>query len=94
MKLHFKYTNYPASPKLTEKSRRVGTLTHPIYGFALGGLLLFVSAFVFSKSVAVPMILGLGGIVVFPLLLLFIRKKKFAQYDAEYKKLLKRMEKQ
>ncbi|MBR3929678.1 MAG: hypothetical protein IKJ65_11830 [Clostridia bacterium] len=91
MRLHFKYVNYPKSEKLTEKSKRVGTLTHPLYGIILGGLIGIAAMSAFPKSVTIPMILMLAGVVGCPILLLLIRKKKFAKYDAEYKKLLKRM---
>lgn len=93
MRIHFKYKNYPLSKELTEKSKRVGTLTHPLYGIVLGVLPGLLAAFIFSSSVEIPMVLMLVGMVAGPILLSVVRKKKFAKYDAEYEKLLQSMNK-
>ena len=91
MRLRFKYREYPQSPKLTQKSKRVGTLTHPLYGVILGGMIGVAAGFLFPDSVTIPMIFMFGGVVAGPILLAVYRKKKFAQYDAEYEELLKSM---
>lgn len=89
MRLHFEYKNYPLSKELTQKSARVGSWTHPLYGFALGAMPGIACAMLFPTSFTVPMILLFGGIVAGPILLTRYRKKKFAQFDAEYEQLLK-----
>lgn len=88
MRFTFKYTNYPLSPELTKKSQLVGRLTHPMWGVMLGGVLILMSANLFPNSTSLPLILGVAGIIAGPILLVQIRKKKFAQYDAEYEKIL------
>ena len=86
--MRIRYTNYPNSKKLTNKSKRVATLTHPLYGIILGAIVgalpgaLIVS--VFPEAEIVPMIFMVAGIIAVPILLSKYRKKKFAQYDAEY----------
>ncbi len=89
--MRISYTNYPNSKKLTNKSRRVATLTHPFYGIILGAIVgalpgaLIVQ--IFSEAEIVPMIFMVAGIIAVPILLSKYRKKKFAQYDAEYEKI-------
>ena len=53
-------------------------------GIALG----MAAAFVFPNSVAIPMIALIGCPIAGVILLRMLRKKKFAQYDAEYAALL------
>lgn len=89
MRLTFKYKNYPLSPELTRKSQRVGQLTHPLYGVMLGGILLLAGSALFPNAVAPALVLGAAGMVGGPFLLLQLRKKKFAQFDAEYEKILR-----
>ena len=89
MKMRIRYTTYPQSPKLTNKSKRVATLTHPLYGVILGGMIGVAAGFAFPDSVTIPMIFLFGGAVAGPILLALYRKKKFAQFDAEYDELLK-----
>ena len=90
MRIHFRfqYKNYPLSPELTRKSQRVGTLTHPIYGVMLGALIGILVGAVFSFSVAIPLIALFAGVVGCPILLSKYRKKKFAEFDREYQKIL------
>lgn len=88
MRMRISYTNYPQSKKLTNKSRRIATFTHPLYGIILGGILGMAAAFVFPNSVVVPMIALIGCPIAGVILLRMLRKKKFAQYDAEYAALL------
>ena len=91
--MRIQYTNYPNSKKLTNKSKRVATLTPPLYGIILGAIvgalpgILIVS--VFPDADIVPMIFMVAGIVAGPILLSKYRKKKFAQYDAEYDEILR-----
>ncbi len=87
MRFTFKYTNYPLSPELTEKSKRVGRLTHPMFGLFLGAILMVVAGNLFP-SVELAMFLGIGGMIAGPILIVQYRKKKFAQFDAEYEKIL------
>lgn len=84
-----RYTNYPRSKELTGKSKRIATLTHPVYGIILGVLPGLLAAFLFPSSAAVPLVVMFAGIVAGPILLRILRKKKFAQLDEEYEKLLK-----
>ena len=93
MRVHFKYREYPLSAELTKKSQRVGVLTHPLYGIILGGLPGILAACLFPSSVAFPLVLVFAGIVAGPILLNVYRKKKFAQYDAEYEKILQTIRK-
>ena len=93
MRLRFTYKNYPLSKELTRKSERVGTLTHPLYGFILGAVPGVLVAMIFPNSLTLPMILLFAGIIAGPILLSMYRKKKFAQFDAEYAQILKSMQK-
>ena len=88
MRFSYKYTNYPLSKELTEKSRRLGLLTQPIYGIILGVLPGLAAACIFPHSASIPMVLMFAGIIAGPILLAMLRKKKNAQYDAEYQKIL------
>ena len=88
MRFTITYTNYPLSPKLTNKSKRVATLTKPLYGISLGAFLGILCAMAFPNSITVPMIVMFGGMVAGPILLAQLRKKKFAQFDEEYQKIL------
>lgn len=88
MRLTFKYTNYPLSPELTAKSKRVGQLTHPLYGIMLGAMVLLLAGNLFPSAVEFACMLGVAGMIVGPILLVQFRKKKFAQFDAEYEKIL------
>ena len=88
MRVTINYTNYPLSKELTEKSKRTATLCRPINGLILGILPGMAAAFIFSDSVAIPMTLMFAGMIGGPIGLTMLRKKKFAQYDAEYQKIL------
>lgn len=85
------YKHYPLSEELTEKSKNVASWTRPLFGFGLGTVLALSMALnVSSDASTVLMVIGMiGG----PIALLIIRAKKFAQYDAEYAKILKEQEK-
>ena len=92
MRLHYKYTNYPLSPELTRKSEDTALRTHPLYGIVLGGAPAMLATFLFGQLPdALFMILLFGGAIAGPFLLAAYRRKKFAQYDAEYAKLLQSM---
>ena len=91
--MRIRYTNYPNSKKLTNKSKRVATLTQPLYGIILGALPGIAAIALFPSSVVLPMILMVCGIIAGPILLSVYRKKKFAQLDAEYETLLQSADK-
>lgn len=91
MRIRYESRNYPLSPELTRKSQRVGLLTTPIYGLILGILPGLLCSILFPASLALPLILIFAGIVAGPLLLRAHRRKKFAQFDEEYQKLLRSM---
>ena len=86
--MRIRYTNYPNSKKLTNKSKRVATLTKPLYGIILGLLPGGAAVALFPNSVTLPMILMVCGAIAGPILLAVYRRKKFAQFDAEYEELL------
>lgn len=91
MRIRFRYKTYPLSQELTNKSARVCTLTHPIYGFVLGVLPGTLISMAFPSSTTIPIVLMFSGIVAGPILLGKYRKKKIAQLDAEYERLLQTM---
>lgn len=93
MRIQFRYKAYPLSPELTAKSQRVCILTSVLYGLILGVIPGVFAAIAFPDSVAIPMILIFAGIVAGPLLLRALRKKKLAQFDAEYGKILQSVRK-
>ena len=93
MRIRFYYKTYPLSPELTAKSQRVCVLTSVIYGLMLGVIPGILAAMLFPNAFAIPMILIFTGIVAGPLLLRLLRKKKLAQLDAEYEKILQSMRK-
>ena len=86
--MRIRYTNYPDSKKLTNKSKRVATLTQPLYGIILGALPGIAAIALFPSAVVLPIVLLVCGIIAGPVLLVVYRKKKFAQFDAEYEELL------
>lgn len=89
MRFRFSYPTYPASKELTEKSRKVGTLTHPVFCFGLGSLLGFVVIMLCQGKMPASMI-GLMVCVIGSFVVLRVyRKKRFAQLDAAYARLLK-----
>mgnify|MGYP001027347665 FL=1 len=105
--LTIKYRNYPLAPKLTKKSQRIGSFTHPIFGFALGSmvptsfsLLLMWLSDIFPSAQEVLKTLGhyiltfggIAGMIAGPILIVRYRKKKFDQLDVEYGKILLAME--
>lgn len=91
MRIRFRYKTYPLSQQLTNRSARVCTLTHPLYGLILGVIPGLLSAVLFPSSVTIPLIVIFAGIVAGPVLLAKYRKKKIAQFDAEYAELLRTM---
>jgi len=92
---HYQCKNYPLSRELTERSKRVGILTHPLYGIMLGVMPGTIACYICpdSVNVNVPMCIMLAGAIGGPILLRLYRKKKFAQFDAEYAQLLRSMQK-
>ena len=90
MRITYTYRNYPNAPKLTEKSRRIGLLTHPLYAFLLGmlpGLLLLL---IFPATENIALLLAFAGMIAGPVLAPRIRKKLQAKLDAEYAEFLKK----
>ena len=79
--MHFKSKTYPLSEELTNKSRQVGSYTHPLFGMLLGSLAAFPC--MTACPVLVPILPFAGAI-----LIVLYRKRKFAQFDAEYEKIL------
>lgn len=92
-RITYTYRHYPLSEELTEKSKNVAFFTRPLLGFGLGAILWFVPSMAFNVSVSVSNVLMVIGMVGGPIALQIIRAKKFAQYDAEYAKILKEQEK-
>ena len=93
MRIRFRYKTYPLAPELTAKSQRICVLTSAIYGLILGVIPGVFAAMVFPNSVAIPLVLIFAGLVAGPLLLRALRKKKLAQLDGEYEKLLQSVRK-
>lgn len=91
MRIRFTYKNYPHSPELTRKSMRLCTLTSPLYGLMLGVVPGVACAMLFPSALTVPLVVMFGGIVAGPILLARYRKKKLAEFDAEYARLLQSM---
>lgn len=87
------YKHYPLSEKLTEKSKNVASWTRPLFGFGLGTVLSFALSMALNVSSDASTVLMVIGMIGGPIALLIIRAKKFAQYDAEYAKILKEQEK-
>ena len=58
----------------------------------LGAVPGVLGAMLFPASVAAPLILLFAGIIAGPILLSALRRKKFAQYDAEYERLVQSMQ--
>ena len=92
-RITYSYRQYPLSEKLTNKSKNVAFFTHPLFGLGLGtALWLGLSIALDLSSDASNVLMGIG-MIGGPIALLIIRAKKFAQYDAEYAKILKEQEK-
>ena len=95
MKINYKYKKYPLSEKLTDKSERVGLLTSPFYAIFIGVIVGFIAYLISDRlshgSSDIQFTLFYVCIIVVPILLFIYRKKKFAQYDAEYEQLLRSM---
>ena len=100
MRLHFKYRVYPMSAVLTNRSRMVGIVTHPLLVvlFFSGTLIILLSVFdylfpdfITDTIVTVVCFISLVAGVVMAIVLFLYREKKFAQYDAEYEQLLRSM---
>ena len=89
MRIHFQYKEYPGAPELTNKSRKVGTLTHPMCALTWGSLLGI--ALMLPVANLDPMI-GCMALLIcafgMPFYLKGVRKKKFAKYDEEYRKMV------
>ena len=92
-RITYSYRQYPLSEKLTSKSANVAFFTHPLFGLGLGtALWIGLSMLLNLSSDASNVLMGIG-MIGGPIALLIIRAKKFAQYDAEYAKILKEQEK-
>lgn len=83
-----KYRKYPLSAELTEKSKRVATYARPLYGFFLGMLPGIITTMLFPYSI-LPPILGLAGVLIGPVLMVFYRDKKFEEFDAAYEQIIR-----
>ena len=57
--MHFKSKTYPLSEELTNKSRQVGSYTHPLFGMLLGSLVAFPC--MTACPVLVPILPFAGG---------------------------------
>lgn len=93
IKITTRYKQYPLSEKLTQKSYIVASFTHPLFGFGLGIVLSFALAIALNVSSGAFDVLLVMGMVGGPIAFWIIRVKKFAQYDAEYAKILQEQEK-
>lgn len=92
-RITYSYRQYPLSEKLTNKSKNVAFFTSPLFGFGLGtALWIGLSMLLDLSSDASNVLMGIG-VIGGPIALWIIRMKKFAQYDAEYAKILKEQEK-
>ena len=78
---------------LSKKSYIVASFTHPLFGFGLGTVLSFALAMAFDISSAAFDVLLVMGMIGGPIAFWIFRMKKFAQYDAQYAKILKEQEK-
>lgn len=92
-RITYTYRQYPLSEELTEKSKNVAFFTHPLLGFGLGTALWLGLSMALNLSLDASNVLMGIGMIGGPIALLIIRAKKFAQYDAEYAKILKEQEK-
>ena len=89
--MRYTYTNYPESKELTNKSLQLARMTHPMSALVWGmmpGLILVV---LFQHPIA--LILAFIGAIIGPIMAPKIRKKKSAELDAEYAKLLQSKQK-
>ena len=91
IRFRLKYTNYPLSKELTEKSLQLARMTHPLSAMVLGALPGTVLCVLFQSSIA--LILASIGMIAGMILAPGIRKKKSAKLDEEYAKLLVNMQK-
>lgn len=88
MRIHFEYKNYPMSKELTEKSKLVGRRTHPVCALALSVLPTLLMVFLAPDYMHFGLIASAVMVVPCIILMKKHREKKFAQFDAEYAKLL------
>lgn len=82
MRMRISYKTYPLSRKLTQKSMRVATLTHPLYAMCLGcmpGGVCFV-----LTQIPAFLLLSLAGTVIALVLAPGIRRKQNAKLEAVY----------
>lgn len=82
--LRHKYKVYPLSEELTKKSQAVGTRTHPLFGMVYGAFAAYPFLMISPGLMPVAIFLPIVGAI----LTVQYRKKKFAQFDKEYEKIL------
>ena len=91
MRITYSYKNYPQSKELTQKSLQLAKMTHPLCAMVWGMLPGIILVLLFQAPIA--LVVMLIGIIAGPIMAPRIRKKKSAQLDAEYAKLLENMQK-
>lgn len=91
MRITYTYKNYPQSKELTNKSLQLAKMTHPMCAMVWGMMPGLILVLLLQHPVA--LILTFIGAIVGPIMAPRIRKKKSAQLDAEYAKLLENMQK-
>ena len=74
------YRNYPQSEELTKKSVRVGSLTHPMTGLVIGGMLVYLTMMLLPTAYTLMAVLFFGASIGGAIFLPKYRKKKFAQF--------------
>lgn len=87
MRVSITYRNYPLSKELTEKSRRIATLTSPLAGLMWSVVPGVLGIMVPPKTSSMPFVLMLVGMAAGLVLSPIIRKKQYAKLDAEYAKI-------
>ena len=91
MLIRYKYTNYPHSKELTQKSLQLAKMTHPLCAMVWGMMPGLILVLLLQSPIA--LIIAMIGMVAGPILAPGIRKKKSAKLDEEYAKLLANMQK-
>ena len=86
MRIRISYKTYPLSRKLTQKSMRVATLTHPLYAMCLG-CVPGGACFVLTQVPAL-LLLSLAGAVIALVLAPGIRRKQNAKLEAAYARIV------
>ena len=91
MRITYNYKNYPQSKELTRKSLQLAKMTHPLCAMVWGMLPGLILVMLLQAPIA--MVVMFIGLIAGPIMAPRIRKKKSAQLDAEYAKLLENMQK-